>query len=182
MSLGGSFYSPNVEDYYATPWDIGLGHLVKFDHDFIGRAALEEMAGKPHRRKVTLAWNPDDVAKVWRSMLESGDPYKYIDLPLSNFTSATYDRLTHQGKTVGLNMFSGYSYNERSMLSLGIVDADIQLGNEVKLLWGEEGGGSRKPTVERHKQIEIRAIVSPVPYGKQAQTSYHEGWRSKATV
>ena len=125
---------------------------------------------------------PDDVAKVWRSMLESGDPYKYIDLPLSNFTSATYDRLTHQGKTVGMNMFSGYSYNERSMLSLAIVDPDIQLGNEVKLVWGEEGGGSKKPTVERHKQLEIRAIVSPVPYGKQAQTSYHEGWRSKATV
>jgi len=38
------------------PWDIGLGHLVKFDHDFIGRAALEQMAGKPHRRKVTLVW------------------------------------------------------------------------------------------------------------------------------
>ena len=66
-------------------------------------------------------------------------------------------------------MFSGYSYNERSMLSLGIVDPDIQLGNEVKLLWGEEGGGTKKPTVERHKQIEIRAIVSPAPYAKQAQ-------------
>jgi vanillate/3-O-methylgallate O-demethylase len=79
-------------------------------------------------------------------------------------------------------MFSGYSYNERSMLSLGIVDPDIQPGNEVKLLWGEEGGGSNKPTVERHKQIEIRAIVSPVPYSKQARTSYAEGWRSKATV
>ena len=52
----------------------------------------------------------------------------------------------------------------------------------MKLLWGEEGGGSKKTTVERHKQIEIRAIVSPVPYGKRAQTSYHEGWRSKATV
>jgi vanillate/3-O-methylgallate O-demethylase len=140
------------------------------------------MAGKPHRRKVTLAWNPDDVMKVWRSMLEQGDPYKYIDLPLSNFTSASYDRLTNQGKTVGLNMFSGYSYNERSMLSLGIVDPDIQLGNEVKLLWGEEGGGTKKPTVERHKQIEIRAVVSPAPYGKQARTSYAEGWRTKATA
>jgi glycine cleavage system aminomethyltransferase T len=39
MSLGGSFYSPKVEDYYQAPWDIGLGHLVKFDHDFVGRAA-----------------------------------------------------------------------------------------------------------------------------------------------
>ena len=60
------------------------------------REALEKMAGKPHRRKVTFAWNPDDVVKVWRSMLEQGDPYKYIDLPLSNYTSASYDRLTHR--------------------------------------------------------------------------------------
>jgi vanillate/3-O-methylgallate O-demethylase len=115
-------------------------------------------------------------------MLEQGDPYKYIDLPLSNYTSASYDKITRDGKLVGLNMFSGYSYNERSMLSLGIVDADIAFGTEVKLVWGEENGGSKKPTVERHKQTEIRAIVSPAPYAKQAQTTYHEGWRSKTTV
>ena len=181
-SIGGSFYSNNIEDYYVTPYEMGYGPFIKFDHDFIGRQALEKMTGKPHRRKATLAWNPEDVVKVWRSMLEQGDPYKYIDLPLSNYTSASYDRLTHQGKTVGLSMFAGYSYNERSMLSLGIVDPDIQLGDEVKLVWGEEGGGSKKTTVERHRQIEIRAIVSPVPYAKQARTSYAEGWRTKATV
>jgi vanillate/3-O-methylgallate O-demethylase len=68
------------------------------------------------------------------------------------------------------------------MLSLGIVDPDVPLGAEVTLLWGEEGGGSKKTTVERHRQFEIRAIVSPAPYAKQAQTTYHEGWRNKATV
>ena len=104
--------------------------------------------------------------------MESGDPYKFIDLPLSNYTSASYDRLTHQGKTVGMNMFSGYSYNERSMLSLGIVDADVPLGAEVRILWGEEGGGTKKPTVERHKQLEIRATVAPVPYSDPARKSY----------
>ena len=68
------------------------------------------------------------------------------------------------------------------MLSLAIVDPSVALGTEVKLLWGEENGGTRKTTVERHKQLEIRAIVSPAPYGKQAQTTYHEGWRTKATA
>ena len=181
-SIGGSFVSKNIEDYYVTPFEMGYGSFIKFDHDFIGKDALQKMAGKPHRRKVTFAWNPDDVVKVWRSMLEQGDPYKFIDLPLSNFTSASYDRIMLNGKQVGLNMFSGYSYNERSMLSLGIVDANVELGTEVKLVWGEEGGGTKKPTVERHKQLEIRAKVSPAPYSKMAQTTYHEGWRSKATV
>ena len=179
-SIGGSFNSSNIEDYYLTPYELGYGPFVKFDHDFIGREALEKIAGKPHRRKVTLAWNADDVAKVWRSMLESGDHYKYIDLPLSNYTSASYDRLMLGGRQVGFSMFAGYSYNERSMLSLGVVEPDVALGNEVKLVWDEENSNSKKTTVERHRQIEIRAIVSPVPYAKQAQTTYHEGWRSKA--
>ena len=181
-SIGGSFDSSNIEDYYMSPYELGYGPFVKFDHDFIGRQALEKMSGKPHRKKVTLAWNADDVSKVLRSMFEPGDPYKYIDVPLSNYTSASYDKLLKGGKTVGLSMFSGYSYNERSMLSLGVVDPDIELGTEVKLVWGEQGGGSQKTTVERHKQIEIRAIVSPAPYAKQARTSYAEGWRTKATV
>jgi vanillate/3-O-methylgallate O-demethylase len=48
--------------------------------------------------------------------------------------------------------------------------------------WGEEDGGSAKPVVERHRQGEFRAIVSPCPYSEVARTSYHEGWRGKATV
>jgi len=48
-SLGGSFVSGNIEDYYLTPWDLGYGPFVKFDHDFIGRAALEKKAAGPHR-------------------------------------------------------------------------------------------------------------------------------------
>jgi vanillate/3-O-methylgallate O-demethylase len=129
---------------------------------------------------VTLAWNADDVLNVFRSLFEPGDPYKYIDLPLANYTSASYDKLLKDGKTVGVSMFSGYSYNERSMLSLGVVDPDIALGTELKLVWGEDGGGSRKTTVERHRQAEIRVTASPVPYAKQARTSYAEGWRTQA--
>jgi vanillate/3-O-methylgallate O-demethylase len=111
-------------------------------------------------------------------MFEPGDIYKCIDLPLSNYTSASYDKVLRGGKTVGFSMFSGYSYNERSMLSLGVVDPDIEIGAEVKIVWGEAGGGSRKTTVERHRQIEIRATVSPVPYSKVARETYAAGWRT----
>jgi vanillate/3-O-methylgallate O-demethylase len=178
-SLGGSFASDNIEDYYTTPYELGYGPFVKFDHDFIGREALEKIADRKHRHKVTFAWNADDVAKVFRSMFEpGGEPYKYIDLPLSNYASASYDKIVHGGKTVGFSMFAGCSYNERSMLSLGIVDDDVKVGTEVTLVWGEEGGGTKKTTVERHKQIEIRAVVSPVPYSKVVRETYAGGWRS----
>jgi vanillate/3-O-methylgallate O-demethylase len=177
-SIGGSFNSNNKEDYYVTPYEMGYGPFVKFDHDFIGREALEAKANKPHRQKVTFAWNSEDVAKVFQSMLEEGQHFKYIDLPLSNYTSASYDKILVGGKIAGLSMFAGYSYNERSMLSLGIVEPHVTIGTEVTLVWGEEGGGSKKTTVERHKQIEIRAVVSPVPYSKVAREEYAAGWRT----
>jgi hypothetical protein len=63
-----------------------------------------------------------------------------------------------------------------------MVDVDIEVGTEVSLVWGEEGGGSSKPVVERHRQAEIRGIVSPCPYSEVARSSYHEGWRTKATA
>jgi vanillate/3-O-methylgallate O-demethylase len=178
-SLGGSFVSNNIEDYYLTPYELGYGPFIKFDHDFIGREALEAMAGKPHRRKVTFAWNSDDVGRVMRSMLEPGSPnYKYIDLPLSNYASSSFDRIEHDGQVVGASMFAGYSYNERSMLSLGIVDADIKNGTELALVWGEEGGGTGKTTVEPHEQTKIRVVVSPTPYSKVARETYAKGWRT----
>jgi len=181
-SLGGSFDSSNIEDYYLTPYALGYGPFVKFDHDFIGRETLEKIVGTPQRRKVTFAWDGEDVVKVWSSMLQPTDVYKYIDLPLSNYASASYDAVLRNGKTVGFSMFSGYSYNERSMLSLGVVDPDVEPGAEVAVLWGEAGGGSRKTTIERHKQIEIRAIVSSVPYSKVARETYAKGWRTAQAV
>jgi len=176
-SLGGSFYSDNIEDYYVTPYEMGYGSFVKFDHDFIGAEALKKVADNPHRRKVTYAWNKEDLAKVFLSMFEQ-DNYKYVDFPNANYTSATYDKVMHAGKIVGLSMFSGYSFNERSMLSLGIADPEIEIGHEVTLVWGEEGGGSEKTTVERHKQTKIRAVVSPAPYSEVVRTTYAEGWRN----
>ena len=179
-SLGGSFYSDDISDYYLTPHDLGYFGFVRFDHDFVGREALEKMADEPKRRKVTLAWNGEDVAAAMGSMFEKGDAVKYIDLPLSNYSTWPNDKLLVDGQMVGVSTFSGYSYNERSMLSLGCVDVDVPVGAEVTLVWGEENRGSSKPVVERHRQAEIRAIVSPVPYSEVPRTTYAEGWRTAA--
>jgi vanillate/3-O-methylgallate O-demethylase len=182
-SLAGSFVSSNIEDYYMTPYELGYGPFVKFDHDFIGRESLEKIADKPHRKKVTYAWNGEDVTRIYSSMFTPGaERYKFIDVPISNYGSASYDKLLKGGKTVGFSMFAGYSYNEQSMLSLGVVDPDVEIGTELSLVWGEEGGGTGKTTVERHKQTEIRAIVSPVPYSKVVRETYAEGWRTAAVT
>ena len=106
-----------------TPYELGYAGFVKFDHDFIGREALETMEGKHHRKKVTFAWNNEDVTRILASMFAPpGENYKFIDLPLSNYASASFDTVMNGGKMVGVSMFSGYSYNERTMLSLGFVE------------------------------------------------------------
>ena len=65
------------------------------------------------------------------------------------------------------------------MLTLAMLDeAHSEPGTEVTFVWGEKAGGLSKPTVERHVQTEIRAIVSPVPYSEVARTSYAAGWRT----
>jgi vanillate/3-O-methylgallate O-demethylase len=173
-SLGGSFYSNDITDYYLTPYELGYGPFVKFDHDFIGRKALEKMAAKERRKKVTLVWNGDDVARVFRSLFHGDGPIaKYIDLPLANYSTLPYDKVLKGGKKVGLSTYTGYTYNERAVVSLAIVDAEQSgVGNEVTLVWGEEGRGSPKPTVERHLQAEIRATVAPVPISEVARVAY----------
>ena len=180
-SLGGSFVSDNIEDYYVTPSEIGYGPFIKFDHDFIGREALETMNTEARRKKVTFAWNGEDVAKVYASMFdEDGEASKYIELPLSNYASSMYDRIEMGGKTVGVSMFGGYSWNERTALSLGVVDQSVNVGDVLTLVWGEEGGGTSKTTVERHKQTEIRVKVAPVPYAKEAREAYQNSWRTRS--
>jgi vanillate/3-O-methylgallate O-demethylase len=179
-TIAGSFVANNTEDYYVTPYEMGYGPFVKFDHDFIGREALEKMAKQPQRKKVTFAWNSEDVVRVYKSLFERRDPYKFIDIPNANYGYHSYDKLLLDGKTVGLSMFAGHSYNERCMLSLGVVDADIAIGTELRLVWGEENGGTKKPTVERHKQTEIGATVSPAVYSTVVRETYAvgaAGWR-----
>jgi vanillate/3-O-methylgallate O-demethylase len=179
-SIGGSFVSDNIEDYYLTPYELGYGPFVKFDHDFIGREALEKKAAQPHRRKVTFEWHPEDVTKIFDSILVPGaTPYKYFDLPLANYASSSYDRVSHNGRTVGLSMFAGYSYNERVALSLGVLDPEFNLGDELTLAWGEPDGGSAKTTVERHRQCDVRVRVASIPYSRAARESYAPSWRTR---
>jgi vanillate/3-O-methylgallate O-demethylase len=120
--------------------------------------------------------------KVLESMFApAGQNYKFIDLPLSNYASSSFDSIMHGGKIVGASMFSGYSYNERKMLSLGFVEEQYAApGTQLTLLWGEENGGTKKTTVERHKQTELKVVVGPTPYAQQARETYHQGWRTAA--
>jgi len=169
--IGGSFYSSNIEDYYRSPWDLGYDHILKFDHDFIGREALEAEKREDHRTKVTLVWNGDDVATIFKSLVEPGLPYKSIRLPVASYAFQQTDEVRNKsGEFIGVSTFAGYSANENSLLSLAMIDyGAAEIGEEVLLTWGEPNGGSRKPGVERHAQMQLRAKIAPVPYARKVR-------------
>jgi vanillate/3-O-methylgallate O-demethylase len=153
---------------------------VKFDHDFIGRDALEQIDAESQRRKVTLAWEGEDVAKIQASLYElETEPYMFFDVPIANYGSSNFDSVVDRdGNVVGVSMFTGYSANEKRALSLATIDPGAELGTELELVWGEPNGGSKKATVEPHRQINVRVVVSPAPYAVTARTTYAEGWRT----
>lgn len=180
-AIAGSFVSDNIEDYYTNPWELGYGNFVKFDHDFIGRDALEKIDPAQQRRKVTLAWDQEDLGKLLASPT-TGFKNMYFDLPNANYGSSSFDAVEDaNGKTIGLSMFTGYSANEKQGLSLATVDPDVPVGAEVTVVWGEPNGGSGKSTVQPHEQVKIRARVSPAPFSVVARDDYQPGWRSEAT-
>ena len=176
FSIGGSFYSENIEDYYVTPFEMGYGGIVKFDHQFIGRAALEGMRPDSQRKKVTLVWNPEDIARVQNSLFDSDLPFRYIEQPVADYALAHADQVqTLDGRMVGISTHTGFSMNERKMLSLALVSNEhSKPGTELQVIWGEPNGGSRKPQVERHRQSAIRVTVAVAPYAQSVQKMKRE--------
>lgn len=174
-SLAGSYNAANIEDYYVTPHDLGYGKIVKFDHDFVGADALKaRVADGPRRKKVTLVWDADDMARVFASLWSDGPQYKYFNLPKARYGLYQMDQILVDGKPAGISLDCGYIANERKIVSLAVVDEEFAAtGTEVSVLWGENPLSS-KPVVEPHVQTAVKALVAPAPYGAHARMTYRK--------
>jgi vanillate/3-O-methylgallate O-demethylase len=178
-SIGGSYVSDEISDYYVNPFELGYGFYIGWKKDdFIGKDALMKMKDGPNRKKVTFEWNKEDVLKIIASGLEQGTPFKWIDFPQPNYASSSADMVMQGDKMMGVSMFNGYSWNERCFLSLGVVDPSVQVDDILTLKWGEPEQ-SGKTSTESHKQTEIRVRVSDTPYAKDARENYADSWRTK---
>jgi vanillate/3-O-methylgallate O-demethylase len=160
-SIGGSFVSDSIADYYQTPWDLGYGRHIKFDHDFTGREALERLAVQPHRQKVWLRWNDQDVTSaIARSYFGGDNRTKRLGVPSSVYSTLPFDIVHARGRMVGLSTYCGYTVNVGSWSSLAMIDeSEVKEGREVTVVWGEPES-TRKPVAEAHRQTEIRATIS----------------------
>ncbi|WP_448006831.1 aminomethyl transferase family protein [Agromyces bauzanensis] len=171
-SIGGSLTSDDIHDYYMTPFDLGLGRSVRFDHDFHGREALEKIAAEPRRRKVTLLWNAEDVADVVRSQLEPGTPAKFLDFPKARYGLFQMDEVLHDGKRVGISTDAGYVAYDQLYMSLATLDVDVPDGTVVEVVWGENPITRKDSVDQNHRQVRIRATVAPAPFHDYARSVY----------
>ena len=172
-SIDGSYDSGDVADYYMSPLELGYGKLVSFDHDFVGREALEEQVESGHRELVSLRWNDEDVVSVYASLFGEGETNKFMDLPRVGWARANYDRVEdpETGDLVGTSHSRSYEWDVRGMISLCRIDPDYaEPGTEVRLIWGE-ARGSPNPKAEAHELTEIRATVGPIPYSEDHRKS-----------
>jgi len=164
LSIGGSFQSDDITDYYMTPMEHGQAHLIDFDHDFIGKSALQKMIDTPQRSRVTLVWDADDVINIYSSLFQEGETHQFLDIPdtATQWSETHYDKIIQDGEVVGISKYPGYLYYEREMLSLATIDPELsEPGTQVSFIWGDNSGKDR---VERNKQMEVRATIAPSPY------------------
>jgi len=104
-----------------------------------------------------------------------------MEWPNIVYSMHPFDAVKVDDEVVGVSTWICYTANEGKVLTLAIVDSEqAEPGTEVSFVWGEENGGTRKPTVERHVQTEIRATVAPVPYVEEVRNQYAPsgGWRA----
>jgi vanillate/3-O-methylgallate O-demethylase len=162
--VSGSVNPTNIRARNRTPVEVRWDNMARFDHDFVGRKALEAEMANPQRTTVTLRWNADDVMDTYASLLRPGEPYKPIDLPYApqRWPMAHADHVLMGGQEVGWSSGTIYSTAFREILSLGCIELDASaLDNEVIVQWGDHGS-KIKP---------IRAIVAQFPYLTEGRNS-----------
>ncbi len=159
--LHGSFFSENIEDFYCSPYELGYGKSIAFNHDFIGRKELEKAKDHVRRTKVTLVLNIDDVRKTF------GQDPKFM------LSYARY-RIEAGATLVGMTFYTGFIGPVGTILSLALIDKQhAEPGTQVWLVWGEHPG-SGTPADADLGFARIRATVQPAPYNEHARKMYRE--------
>jgi len=173
----GSIDPADLRARFRTPQEVDWAWMAKFNHDFIGRKAVEAEAANPKRTVVTLRWNPEDAIDIFASLFQRGEEYKIIEMPCTPESPAGghADLVTKGGKTVGVASVAVYSYYYREMISHCTIDIDqATIGNEVIVHWGDYGRRIKevRATVERFPYLDLPRNkdydLSTVPFGMPA--------------
>jgi vanillate/3-O-methylgallate O-demethylase len=135
LGISGS-YSSKSADHERNPYDLGWGWLINSDHEFIGKEALQSVAGNPPNEFMALEWDSEDVTDVFASLFRE-KPYDYREMPRSTLLVA--DCVYVEGSLVGYAMSRCYSYWFKKTISHCIIDRRYaQPETQVKVKWGSD--------------------------------------------
>ena len=156
--LRGSYFSENIEDFYSTPYELGYGRLISFNHDFVGRQALEHAREHTTRERVTLVLDAEQARRQW-----GGD--------LLQETQARY-RVEADDQVVGVAFDTAPVVVRGTVLALAVIDKKYATpGTEVTFVWGEHPGPGTAPDADLGFD-RIKATVQVAPYNEYARTGY----------
>lgn len=158
-ALTGSCGPDSLEERFVNPYELGWGRAVSFDHDFVGKEALQKIKETGHRIMVTLEWNADDICDIWKSGLTEEEPYAPMDGPEDMLENGAWeyraDKVVDGNKTIGISTGRIHSWYYKKMISLCVIDPEYaKPGQEVTVIWGNP----------EQRQKEIRAVVARYPY------------------
>lgn len=152
----------DINNVFCTPYDVGWGYLVNFDHEFMGKEALLRIKTSQPYKMVTLEWNSEDVADVFESQFRGPETAMYEPIEyfsgfddMSQQFAVHIDYVLKDGAKIGVASGKTYAYHEHRMISLAkIAPSFAQEGQEVTVLWG----------ADPYPKKEIRAKVARFPY------------------
>ncbi|AWW25871.1 aminomethyltransferase family protein [Acetobacterium sp. KB-1] len=160
----------DLEVRFRTPFDVGWGSRVKFNHDFPGKEALQKIAENQKTTLVTLEWNPDDIADIVASQFKGRDVEAYepmdeypTDYNYNPFMTEDeedhyyyhHDKVMAGDKMVGVSAGRLNSIYYQRMISLGFIDKEFaKEGTELTVVWGSPG----------FPQKDVRVKVVQTPY------------------
>ena len=148
----GSIDPADARARFRTPQEVNWAWMARFDHDFLGREAVEAEAADPKRKTVILRWNHEDILDVFASQFEPGEEYKYIEFPARHSSGRRSCRPRDQGRRARRGLLGS---GLQLLLPRDAVavrdDLESELGTEVVLHWGDHGRRIKeiRATVER---------------------------------
>lgn len=156
----------DVENAFVTPFDVEWDYLINYDHDFIGKAALQTLKENPPRKCVTLEWNAEDVGKVFAANFEGKADGITDDITtVGDGGEAPFviSKVMLDGTMVGVAAGRTIDFYHNRMISLAFIDRALaEEGKELEVIWGTPGT----------HQMPIRATVAQFPY-------YNEEYRNE---
>lgn len=150
---------------FRSPIDLGWDNLVKFNHEFPGKAALQKELEGPHNTCVHLIWNKEDVLKVMAGSMDPEKRYDTMDLVcdydyIRNNAGMHIDAVYAGDTMIGASSGRMLSPKTRDMISICTISTDYAVeGKEVEVLWGNPGTN----------QVRVRANVTLFPYIKEGR-------------